>query len=33
VTDVLVNVSTREAVAQLAALGYTIPDRYLDYLR
>jgi hypothetical protein len=33
VTDLLVNVSTREVVAMLAALGYTIPDRYLDFIR
>jgi hypothetical protein len=33
VTDLLRNASTRDVVAQLRELGYTIPDRYLDYLR
>jgi len=33
VTDLLRNANTRDVVAQLRELGYTIPDRYLDYLR
>lgn len=33
VTDLLVNMTTREAVEELRRYGYTIPDRYLDYLR
>lgn len=33
ITDILRNASTRDVVAQLKELGYSIPDRYLDYLR
>lgn len=33
VTDLLVNMTNRDAVMRLKALGYTVPDSYLDYLR
>lgn len=33
VTDLLVNMTNRQAVERLRQLGYTIPDSYLDYLR
>lgn len=33
ITDLLRNASTRDVIAQLRENGYTIPDRYLDYLR
>jgi hypothetical protein len=33
VTDLLVNMTNRDAVVRLRQLGYTIPDSYLDYLR
>jgi hypothetical protein len=33
VTDLLVNMTNRQAVARLRQLGYTVPDSYLDYLR
>lgn len=33
VTDLLVNMTNRDAVQRLRALGYTVPDSYLDYLR
>jgi hypothetical protein len=33
VTDLLVNMTNRQAAERLRAMGYTIPDSYLDYLR
>lgn len=33
VTDLLVNMTNRQAVDRLRQLGYTVPDSYLDYLR
>jgi hypothetical protein len=32
-TDLLVNMTNRDAVGRLRQLGYSIPDSYLDYLR
>ena len=33
VTDLLVNMTNRNAIEQLRQLGYTVPDSYLDNLR